>query len=113
VCIEELVASEGKDEPFFWRCITPDCHTRSIGDPVPKDGRIVCRNCGEAVEFVDMPSGPHWLCTANKRHRQRVIRNHLKLPKMRAIVGRRELRKLDRRFGLDGMSEKAAQGRSK
>ena len=48
VCNEELVASEGNHEPFFWRCITPDCHTRSIGDPAPKDGRIVCHSCGEA-----------------------------------------------------------------
>lgn len=102
VCNEELVASEGNDEPFFWRCITPDCHTRSIGDPAPKDGRIVCRNCGEAVEFKDMPSGPHWRCTTNKHHRQKVARNHLKLPRMREIVARRDLQKLDRRFGLDG-----------
>ncbi len=102
VCSEELVASEGNDEPFFWRCITPDCHSRSIGDPAPKDGRIVCRNCGEAVEFMDMPSGPHWRCVENKRHRQRVVRNHLKLPKMREIVAQRNLKKLDRSFGLDG-----------
>lgn len=101
VCNEELVASEGNDEPFFWRCITPDCHSRSIGDPAPKDGRILCRNCGEAVEFVDMPSGPHWRCTENKHHRQRVVRNHLKLLKMREIVAPRDLKKLDRRFGLD------------
>ena len=102
VCNEELVASEGTDEPFYWRCLTPDCHTRSIGDPAPKDGRIVCRNCGKSVEFVDMPSGPNWRCTENKRHRQKVIRNHLRLPKMREIVPKRELKKLDREFGLDG-----------
>lgn len=102
VCNEELVASEGADEPFFWRCITRGCHSRSIGDPAPKDGRVVCRNCGEAVEFADLPSGPRWRCTANKRHRQKVVRNHLKLPRMREIVSNRDLRKLDRTFGLAG-----------
>jgi hypothetical protein len=101
VCNEELVASEGTDEPFYWRCLTAGCHTRSIGDPAPKDGRIVCRNCGKPVEFVDMPSGPHWRCTENKRHRQKVIRNHLKLPKMREIIPKQGLKKLDRKFGLD------------
>jgi hypothetical protein len=101
ICDEELVASEGVDEPFFWRCITPGCHSRSIGDPAPKDGRIVCRNCGERVEFVDLPSGPHWRCTDNKRHRQRVVRNHLRLPKMRKIIPKRQLKKLDHQFGVD------------
>ena len=103
VCNEELVASEGTDEPFFWRCLTPGCHSRSIGDQAPKDGRIVCRNCAEPVEFVDMPSGPHWRCIDNKRHRQKVVRNHLRLPKMREIVPKPELKKLDRKFGLDGV----------
>jgi AAA domain/PLD-like domain len=105
VCNAELVASEGNDEPFFWRCITPDCHSRSIGDRAPKDGRIICRNCGEAVEFMDMPSGPHWRCIENKHHRQRVVKNHLKLPKMREIVARRDLKKLDQRFGLDDSND--------
>ena len=108
VCNEELVASEGNHEPFFWRCITPDCHTRGIGDPAPKDGRIVCHSCGEAVEFVDLPSGPHWRCTVNRHHRQRVVRNHLKLPKMREIVGRRDLKKMDRLFGIDGVKKSGA-----
>lgn len=103
-CGSEVVAAEGKNEPFYWRCVEDGCYTRSIGDPMPKNGLVVCSSsgCGEAVRFGYWGDDPHWRCEVNHRHRMRIVRSHLRLPKMRAIVPTRELAKLDKAFGLDG-----------
>jgi hypothetical protein len=85
VCGSELVPAEGR-AGVYWKCVVPGCHTRSLDSPTPKDGKIVCHACGEAVEFVELPSGPHWRCREEKRHRQQVILNHLKLPLMEEEV---------------------------
>ena len=45
-CGSEVIASEGRGDPFYWRCVVDDCYTRSIGEPMPVDGRVVCRTCG-------------------------------------------------------------------
>jgi len=100
-CSREVVAAEGADEPFYWRCVGDDCFRRSIGDPMPVDGRVVCRhsNCGGALEFRWPNERPFWRCTLNPRHRQPLARAHLRLPKMRELVPARELHELDRKFG--------------
>ena len=103
-CGGEIIAAEGRDDPFYWRCVEASCFSRSIGGPMPKDGMVVCTSggCGESVHFGHWGGVPHWRCDANPRHRSRIGRSHLRLPKMRVLVPARELKKLDRQFGLDG-----------
>ena len=97
VCGGELVAAEARNgDPFYWRCLVPDCYTRGLDRPAPIDGLLPCPSCGGTVEFRQMPSGPHWRCTRNNRHRQRVIASHLRLPRMRELIPRRELTRLER-----------------
>jgi superfamily I DNA and/or RNA helicase/ssDNA-binding Zn-finger/Zn-ribbon topoisomerase 1 len=99
VCGGELVAAEARNgDPFYWRCLVPDCYTRSLDRPAPRDGLLPCASCGEPVEFRQMPSGAHWRCTRNIRHRQRVAPSHLRLPKMRALIPARDLARLEREF---------------
>jgi AAA domain len=106
VCGGELVAAEARSgDPFYWRCLVPDCYTRSIDRPAPRDGLLPCTSCGGPVEFRQMPSGPHWRCTANNRHRQRVIPSHLRLPRMRELIPHRELTRLEREFGSARVGE--------
>lgn len=99
-CGGEVVAAEGPNEPFYWRCDEDGCFTRSIGDQMPKDGRVVCHSCGGAVEFRWPNDNPFWRCTVKHAHRQPLARAHLRLPKMREIIPKTELKKLDRRFNI-------------
>jgi AAA domain/PLD-like domain len=104
VCGGELVAAKSRNgDPFYWRCLVPDCYARSIDRPAPRDGLLPCANCGGMVEFRQMPSGPHWRCTLNNRHRQRVIASHLRLPQMRELIPRRNLTRLEREFTAAGL----------
>jgi len=41
-----------------------------------------------------------WRCVKNPHHRLAIHRNHLRLPKMVALVPKRERRKLDKQLGL-------------
>jgi hypothetical protein len=101
VCGGELVAAESRNgDPFYWRCLVPDCYTRSLDMPAPVDGLLPCASCGGPVEFRQMPSGPHWRCTVNNRHRQRVIASHLRLPRMRELIPRRALARIERELVL-------------
>jgi len=99
VCGKEEFASEGDDEPFYWTCESR-CYPRSVGQPPLTDGLIVCAspNCGSAVEYGEWGGKPVWRCRDNPRHRQRIARTHLRLPKMRALVPKRDLKKLDAMF---------------
>jgi hypothetical protein len=99
VCDGELVAAEARNgDAFYWRCLVPDCYTRSIDAPAPRDGLIPCAACGGPVEFRQTPTGPHWRCTNNRRHRQRLIPAHLRPPRMRELVPKRDLSRLEREF---------------
>jgi AAA domain/PLD-like domain len=99
VCGAEVVAAESRNgDPFYWRCLVPDCYTRSLDRPAPRDGLLPCASCGGPVEFRQMPSGPNWRCTINNRHRQRVIASHLRLPRMRELIPPRDLNRLQREF---------------
>jgi hypothetical protein len=101
VCGGELVAAEARNgDPFYWRCLVPDCYTRSLDRPAPRDGMLPCASCGGPVEFRQMPTGPHWRCTVNIRHRQRLIASHLRLPRMRELVPHRDLVRLHRAFAV-------------
>jgi len=101
ICGSEIVATEGRDDPFFWRCVEKDCYSRSIDDPRLRDGVVRCTNCAGEVEYGEWGGRPCWRCRENKRHHQKVARTHLRLPKMRALIPKRELRALEKRFGID------------
>jgi len=100
ICGSEVVASEGADDPFYWRCVEEDCYSRSIDQPPLEGGIITCANCGSKIEYGEWGGKPHWRCLENRQHRQKIARTHVLLPKMRAIVPKRELRKLDKFFGI-------------
>ena len=99
ICGKEVVACEGKDEPFYWRCIEKDCYTRSIDQPALKGGIIYCNRCGGEVEYGEW-GGPAWRCLENSRHHQKIARTHLRLPKMRAIIPKLDLAKLDKSYNI-------------
>lgn len=99
-CGKELMPAEGRDEPFYWRCVEDGCHTRGIGDDAPKDGRVVCTNCGSPLYFGEWGGAPHWRCESNPRHRMKVARSHIRLPKMRALIPPKDLKQLDTTFRI-------------
>ena len=101
ICGREVVASEGLNEPYYWRCVEAHCYSRSIDQAAPRDGLLGCSNCGAALKFGFWGGEATWRCTLNPRHRQKIVRSHLRLPNMRALVPRRSLRKLDRELGVD------------
>lgn len=88
-CGGEVVAAEGPSEPYYWRCVEDGCFTRSIGDPMPVDGRVICHTCGGPLEFRWPNANPFWRCTDNHRHRQPIARTHLRLPRMSELAGKR------------------------
>ncbi len=52
ICNGEMIACEGRDEPYYWRCVNEDCsYTRSIDQPTIQGGIINCNRCGGKVEF--------------------------------------------------------------
>jgi hypothetical protein len=100
ICDSEVVACEGKDEPFYWRCVEKDCYTRSIDQPALRGGIINCNRCGGKVEYGEWGGKSAWRCLENRRHHQKMARTHLRLPKMRAIIPKRYLLKLDKQFNI-------------
>ena len=101
ICSKEVVASEAwprEPFPFHWACVEKGCYTRRIDQPGPKDGLIPCHNCGKPVEYGKWGGEPVWRCTAKPQHRQKIARTHLRLPKMRELIPKRELKKLERYF---------------
>jgi hypothetical protein len=100
-CGKEEFASEGYRDPFYWTC-EDRCYPRRAGEPPLTDGLIKCANCGGPVEFGEWGGKPMWRCRDNPRHRQRIARTHLRLPKMRELVPKRELKKLEDVLGMPG-----------
>jgi superfamily I DNA and/or RNA helicase len=97
----EMVAAEGADQPYYWRCIHNGCYTRGIDQLYPFDGVLKCGTCNSPVEFGYWGNYPHWRCTANNRHRQKIFKSHLRLPKMAALVPKKELRRLCKILRID------------
>lgn len=94
ICEEELVATEGNEDPFYWTCLKNGCYTRSIDQPRLMNGLIVCANCGCDVEYGIWGNKPAWRCVENRRHRQRISKSHLRLPKMRQLIPEHELERV-------------------
>jgi hypothetical protein len=105
ICGAEVVASEGTDEPYYWRCVEDHCFSRNIDAPRFAGGMVTCSNCAEPVEFGEWGGEYKWRCTSNPRHRQTIARTHLRLPGMRALVPTGTLRQLDRKFGISGQEK--------
>jgi hypothetical protein len=105
ICGDQIVAAEGADQPFYWRCKNNNCFSRSINQPYPFDGVLTCRNCGAPVSFGDWGGAPHWRCTKNKQHRQKIYKAHLRLPKMASLVPRKEIRKICKLFEIESFNE--------
>ena len=109
-CQSEIVAAEGRDDPYFWRCGNNDCRlSRSIDDP-PLTDENRCLKCGGSVEFHERANGFAWRCARNPRHWQRIRKTHLRLPSARAYLTQRQLRQLERAFGLP--ADESSRGRS-
>jgi ssDNA-binding Zn-finger/Zn-ribbon topoisomerase 1 len=101
ICGGEIVASEGRDEPFYWRCINEECdYTRNIDQPPIQGGIITCNRCSGKVEYGEWGGKPAWRCLENRRHHQKIARTHLRLPKMRTIIPKQYLNKLDKMFNI-------------
>ena len=94
ICGDEMIAAEGKKQPFYWRCVNDGCFARGVDQPYPVDGVLICRNCNSPVEYWDgrkkhrkdkehrEDPDPYWRCTSNKKHLQKIRKSHLRLPKM-------------------------------
>ncbi len=110
ICRSEMIAAEGRDDPYYWKCVEQDCYTRSIDEP-PIGDEILCHNCGAAVAFGKWGDSDAWRCVENSRHRQNVARTHLRLPKMQAIVPGPDLRRLAKKWNIDLNAHRAEVGR--
>ena len=75
---------------------SPPPHFLALGE----QQTLTCQNCGGQLEFGDWGGKLAWRCIINRHHRQRIHRNHLRLPRMRALIPQRELRRLEKEFGL-------------
>ncbi len=105
ICGEEMIAAEGADQPYYWRCTSEKCYTRGIDQPYPFDGVITCGNCNSTVEYGYWGDYPHWRCTANNKHRQKIFKSHLRLSKMASIVPKDQRKKLCSKLEIDNFDE--------
>lgn len=107
ICGSEIIVAEGLKDPFYWRCINDDCYSRSIGQPYPFDGILRCNSgsCNSAVEFGYWGDYPHWRCIANKQHRQKIFKSHLRLPKMATLIPKKEFKKVCKLLGIEVSGE--------
>jgi superfamily I DNA and/or RNA helicase len=101
ICGDEIVASEGKKDPFYWRCVQDNCYSRSIDQPKLEGSKITCPTCAGRVEYGEWGGKPHWRCVKNRKHRLSIARTHLLLPEMRKIIPKEDLKKIDKMFGIE------------
>jgi len=105
ICGEEMIAAEGSGQPYYWRCIKDNCFTRGVDQPFPFDGVLTCRNCNSPFEYGYWGNEPYWRCTSNNSHRQKILKFHLRLPKMAALVPRGERGYLCQFFKIDNLND--------
>lgn len=110
ICGSEMVAAEGLQDPFYWRCVNDGCYSRNIGQPYPFDGVLRCSSgsCNSAVEFGLWGDEPHWRCIENKQHRQKIFKSHLRLPKMAALIPKKEYKKVCKLLGIEAVEDVSA-----
>lgn len=105
ICGKEMIAAEGADQPYYWRCVNDECFTRGVDQPYPFEGVLSCGNCNSFVEYGYWGDYPHWRCTSNKKHRQKIFKSHLRLPKMAALVPHGERKKLCKILMITSLDE--------
>ncbi|NLB66809.1 MAG: AAA family ATPase [Lentisphaerae bacterium] len=105
ICGGEMIAAEGADQPYYWRCVNNQCFTRAVDQPHPIDGVLKCSNCNSTVKFGYWGDYPHWRCVSNNRHRQKIFKSHLKLPKMAALVPRSAQGALCKLFNIESFDD--------
>lgn len=105
ICGAEMIAAEGADQPYYWRCVSDECFTRGIDQSYPRDGVLTCGNCNSPVQFGYWGDCPHWRCTSNNRHRQKIFKSHLRLPKMAELVPHSERKALCEWFNIDSLDD--------
>lgn len=59
---------------------------RAAGAPPLRDGKLMCGNCGGDVYLGTWGELFAWRCHNSPHHHQKVIKAHLRLPEMRALV---------------------------
>lgn len=103
ICGSEIIASEGgKGDPFYWRCSEDGCYSRRVDDPPLQDGMISFA-CRSRLKFdwrrdkawLDGEK-PVWTCHCAHPHWQAFHCNHLRLPKMKALIGKADLRRVEK-----------------
>ena len=107
VCSAEMTVADSRTEtPFYWKCSQSGCFTRNFNVPAPLDG-VLTLKCGGLPEFEYRGSEPHWFCKCGQKppHRMKIHENHLKLPKMTALIPVRSLAKVRRHLGLSPTTE--------
>ena len=53
------------------------------------------------VQFGYWGDYPHWRCSTNTRHRQKVFKSHLRLPKMAGLIPKSERKKVCKLLKID------------
>lgn len=102
ICAKEMRAVDSpKEKPFYWSCAERGCYTRDLESSAPVDGLLTFR-CESRPEFGYWGSTAVWLCTCGQTpsHRIKIHKNHLRLPKMKALVPPRSWNKVCRDLGL-------------
>lgn len=98
ICGSEMIASEGAEEPFYWRCINNKCYTRSVDQSYPYGGVITCNSCSGSVEFDYHGNKPCWRCTVNRRHHMSLYKSHLQLSGMKQLIPAKDIKKVLKYF---------------
>lgn len=99
--------SPKSDQPFYWKCARNDCYSRSLTDP-PVIAGITTFKCGGQPTLDYWGDTPIWVCDCGRRHRCKVKKSHLRLPKMWALVPKMRRNRLLRELGMT--SEDLLQG---
>lgn len=107
ICGEEMVAREGS-QGIYWVCVNND-YTRNANQPYPYDGILRCQKCGGEFHF-SMKKEPRWIC--ENKHYQKVRKNDLKLPKMRALVECDDQKRVAEFFNLESLSDTGSKSKS-
>ena len=104
ICCQEIVAGEGRRDPFYWSCTDKACYGRSIDEEPITGGRIDCKTCGAALEFAERAGKAVWRCKRDKRHWRKLAKTHIHLPKMRELIPRKKLKELEKLFNISGVT---------
>ena len=96
ICNEELIAAEGGEGGFYWKCSKCD-YSRNREEQYPYDGLLKCPKCGSSLKF-DMINEPRWVCEENSKHYKKLKLNDIRLEKMKALISAADMKRLKRYY---------------